>query len=186
MLVVVFAIDGWLEWVGPLPGDRAAADGGWKPWKYPGDIRSLIGFFDTLATPWIAAGTVLVLLAVVAENLGGRWARLIPAAAAVVILNATLKHIFGPTPLWDAHHDFGLNFPSGHVAYATALFGTVAWIAGHHGQRAIAATSIILIVLMGIDRIVSRSHLPSDVVAGYFVGGAWLCLVLALLDPRRE
>jgi undecaprenyl-diphosphatase len=185
LLALVFAIDAWLRWVGPLPGDRAAADGTWKPWRYPGDIRSLVGFFDTLATPWIAAGTVLALALIAAENLGRRAAVTIVAASGVVVLNALLKHLFGPTPLWDAHHDVGLNFPSGHVAYATAVFGAVAWLAAGRRQRAIVATAISLILLMGVDRVVSRAHLPSDVIAGYLVGGAWLCLVLACVPAIR-
>jgi membrane-associated phospholipid phosphatase len=184
--VLVFVVDAWLHWVGPLPGDRAAADGDWKVWKWPGDVRSLIGFFDTLATPWIAAGTVLALAAIAAENLGRRAAAVIVAAAGVVVLNALLKHLLGQTPLWEEYRDVGLNFPSGHVAYATAVFGAVAWLAVRERQRAIAATAVALIVLMGVDRVVSRAHLPSDVIAGYLVGGAWLCLVMALLGDAQE
>jgi undecaprenyl-diphosphatase len=105
------------------------------------------------------------------------------AASTVVILNALLKHLFGPTPLWVEYHEFGRNFPSGHVAYATSLFGMVAYVAHQHRQRAIVVTAVTLIVLMGADRVLSRAHLPSDVIAGYLVGGAWLCLVLALLGP---
>jgi membrane-associated phospholipid phosphatase len=184
MLAAVFALYGWLKLVGPLPGDRAAGEwhDDWKPWRLPGDLFALISFFGALATPWVAAGTVLALAAVVGENLGRRWALLVVAASTVVVLNASLKHLFGPTPLWDELRDSGLNFPSGHVAYATALFGAVAWIAAQHRQRAVAATCIALIVLMGIDRVVSRAHLPSDVIAGYLVGGAWLCLVLAMVQ----
>jgi undecaprenyl-diphosphatase len=186
MLALVFAIFAWLRWVGPLPGDRAAADGDWRPWRWPGDVQSLISFFDSLGTPWIAAGTVLAAAAVTAENVGRRAAALIVAAACVVVLNALLKHLFGPTPLWDERHDYGLNFPSGHVAYATAVFGAVAWLAWGRRQRAIAVTAVALIVLMGVDRVLSRAHLPSDVLAGYLVGGAWLFLVLALVDPQRR
>ena len=43
-----------------------------------------------------------------------------------------------------------------------------------------------LIVAMGPARVLSGSHLPSDVLGAYALGGAWLLLVLALLDrPRR-
>jgi membrane-associated phospholipid phosphatase len=186
MLALVFAGYAWLRWVGPLPGDRAVADGHWRVWKWPGDVQSLISFFDSLGTPWIAVGTVLAAAAVVGENLGRRWAVVVVAAATVVILNAVLKHVFGPTPLWVEADKGGLNYPSGHVAYATSVFGAVAWIAHRHRQRAIMVTAVALIVLMGVDRVVSHSHLPSDVIAGYLVGGAWLCLVLAVVAPARR
>jgi undecaprenyl-diphosphatase len=188
MLGLVVALYGWLQLVGPLPGDRAVTHwwSTWKPWTQPGDVRNLLSFFDSLATPWVAAATVVAFMAVVAENLGRRWALLVPAAAAVVVLNATLKQVFGPTPLWQGMRHLGLNFPSGHVAYVTAVFGVAAWTAWRCGQRAIAASCVALIVLMGIDRVIARAHLPSDVLAGYLVGGAWLCLVLAVLRPSGD
>jgi undecaprenyl-diphosphatase len=185
MLALVFVVYAWLKWIGPLPGDRAAADGHWRVWRWPGDVKSLVSFFDALGTPWIAAATILVVAAIVRENVGRRWALTVVAAGGVVVLNAILKHIFGPTPLWEEHRGHGLNFPSGHVAYATAVFGVVASIAARQRQRAIQVTCIALIVLMGIDRVVSRAHLPSDVIAGYLVGGTWLCLILALVAPSR-
>jgi membrane-associated phospholipid phosphatase len=186
LLAFAVALREWLVTVGPLPGDRVAAswfsDGGPRRWL-TGDLGGLVRFFDVLATPYVAAATVLILAAVAWEVAGPRWAALVVAAAGVVVLNAALKHVFGPTPLWTEHHFKGINLPSGHVAYVTALFGLVAWLALDRGRRAAAAACLLLVALIGPARIVAGTHLPSDVLAGYAVGLAWLALVLAVGAP---
>jgi undecaprenyl-diphosphatase len=183
LLAFVFALHAWIELVGPLPGDRAVAD--WFDQGRPTasltpDVRNVISVFDDLATPYVAAATVLALTAIAWEAVGPRWALLVVASAAVVVLNATLKHLFGPSPVWVEHGFSGVGLPSGHVAYTTALLGFVAWLSLARGRRAPAAIALCVVALMGPARIVAGTHLPSDVVAGYAVGLAWLAGVLAL------
>jgi len=184
-LAAVFALDGWLHLVGPLPGERAIGRWWthWDPFGSGGDVASALTFFDALATPWVAAGTVVAVAAIVWENDGRRWATVVVASAGVVVLNALLKHLLGATPLWVELDHGGLNFPSGHMAYATALFGSLALVAWRHGQRALTATPAALIALMAVDRVLAEAHLPSDVIAGFLVGAAWLLAVLALIAP---
>jgi undecaprenyl-diphosphatase len=186
LLAVVLLLDLWLHAVGPLPGERAVTRWWehWRPWKdLNSDQWTAIDLFDDLATPYVAAATVAIAAAVVWENLGRRWALLVVAASGVVVLTASLKHILGATPLWASLDRGGLNYPSGHVAYATSLAGFLALLAWWRGQRAATAALVLVVVLMGPQRVIARTHLPSDVIAGYATGLAWLCLVVAVGVP---
>jgi undecaprenyl-diphosphatase len=186
LLAVVLLLDLWLHVVGPLPGERAITRWweDWRPWRdLNGDQWAAVDLFDDLATPYVAVVTVAIAGAVVWENLGRRWALLVVAASGVVVLTASLKHILGPTPLWASLDRGGLNYPSGHVAYATSLAGFLALLTWSRGQRAATAALLLVVVLMGPQRVIARTHLPSDVIAGYLAGLAWLSAVVAVGVP---
>ncbi|MGH2880448.1 MAG: phosphatase PAP2 family protein [Solirubrobacteraceae bacterium] len=72
------------------------------------------------------------------------------------------------------------NFPSGHVVYATTLFGTLAWFALARGRRGLFVAMLALVIGMGPFRIIDGAHWPSDVLAGYALGLAWAIVVLVL------
>lgn len=68
--------------------------------------------------------------------------------------------------------------PSGHAAHAFAL---AAAVSDEVGSRTVAVAAYGVAALVGWQRVVSRSHWPSDVVAGALVGvvvarttGRWL------------
>ncbi len=184
-LLGVLALNAWLHLIGPLPGERAVTRlwEHWRPYRVSGDFNSALELFDALATPWVAVGTVAAAAWVVWENDGRRWALLVAAASGVVVLTAVLKHLLGPTPLWEEVKGFGRNYPSGHVAYATALFGALALVTWRHRQQAMTVVLLALIPLMAITRVLAASHLPSDTIGGFLCGVAWLAAVVALLAP---
>jgi membrane-associated phospholipid phosphatase len=186
LIALVLVLDAWLHLVGPLPGERAV--GHWWPgWKYrtdlPGDLPSIVSLFSDLAGPYVAIVTVAVIASAVAQNLGARWGVLVVAASAVAVWSSLLKHVLGPTPLWHELGRPGESYPSGHVAYATALGGFLLVLALWRGQRALAVAAGAVIVIMGPQRVIAETHLPSDVIGGYAVGAAWLCVVLAVGVP---
>ncbi|HEX8102359.1 MAG TPA: phosphatase PAP2 family protein, partial [Solirubrobacteraceae bacterium] len=114
-----------------------------------------------------------------ARRLGPRYAVLLAAAAAVVVLTSALKAVLGPTPLWVEW--FGakdVNFPSGHAAYAASAFGFVVVVARAAGWLEVAAAAGMVIGGMGPAALLARSHLPSDILAGYALGTAWLLVLL--------
>jgi undecaprenyl-diphosphatase len=186
LLAAVLLLDLWLHVVGPLPGERAIGRWWvhWRPWRdLNGDQWAAIDVFDDLATPYVAVVTVAIAAGVAWENLGARWAVLVVASSGVVVLTATLKQVLGASPLWVDLGRHGLNYPSGHVAYVTSLGGCLALIGMWRGQRTLVAGAALVIVAMGPQRVVARTHLPSDVLAGYAAGVAWLSLVLAIGLP---
>lgn len=184
---LVFGLRVYLEWVGPLPGD------GWvrmhhdSVWLQPTAVLDLSTFFSVVGTPAVAAMTVAVALIYAARAEGWRGVLLVVIATAGVVANGALKELSGPTPLMQALGGAGgLNYPSGHTVYATATFGALALLARRAGRLDVALPLLALIALMGPFRVIATAHFVSDVIAGYLVGFAWLCLAATVaLRPAR-
>ena len=74
------------------------------------------------------------------------------------------------------------SFPSGHALFAMCFYGALAIIATDSNlsiqKRAFVWFIAILLVLgIGLSRIYLGVHYPSDVLAGYLAGAAWIaCL----------
>jgi membrane-associated phospholipid phosphatase len=88
------------------------------------------------------------------------------------------------------------SFPSGHAMGAMIAYGSVAYLVSRlePTPRMRTATWLIagaLILLIGISRVYLGVHYPSDVIAGFLAGLAWLALVassvtaLGYFSPRR-
>ncbi len=83
----------------------------------------------------------------------------------------------------------GYSFPSGHSLGAMAVYGGVASCMGcsfPHMRGVGWCLSWVLIVLVGISRVYLGVHYPSDVVAGWALGGLWLAGVAFALDASRS
>lgn len=75
--------------------------------------------------------------------------------------------------------EFGGSFPSGHAAIAIFLYGFICYLFIKFYPRGARRSLIIglfsaLIVLIGFSRIYLNVHYPSDVLAGYLLGGTIL------------
>ena len=75
--------------------------------------------------------------------------------------------------------EHGFSFPSGHAMGSVILYGGLAFVLYHlyKGKWPFVVGVIIasvLIILIGISRIYLGVHYPSDVIAGYAGGVAWL------------
>lgn len=75
----------------------------------------------------------------------------------------------------------GYSFPSGHAMISFAFYGLLGYLLWQYGRRrhnlAIKFGALLawfLAIAVGISRIYLGVHFPSDVVAGYAAGGAWL------------
>ena len=184
LLALSLAIGGWEHLVGPLPGETAI-----EPWfrgePNPPGADNTAAFFDALGSPPVVAASVAFGGWVLARRLGPRHAVLLLVAACVVLVSTAVKAIVGPTPLWTEWNmpDGDANLPSGHAAYAAAAFGYVIHVARRAGSLEVAAAAGALIGGMGPAAVIGRSHLPSDVLAGYALGFGWLLLVLAVGEP---
>lgn len=173
----------WLivEYVGPFPGDEralaAAANG-----PPLGRNLELVTFFGDLGSEAVATMTVLVACAALWSALGARAAAWVLTAALAVPANDALKATLG-TPL--AFDQSGPSFPSGHVVYATAFFGSLGWLAWRHRQREAVAVCAITILAMGPARVLSGAHVVSDCLAGYLFGAGWLLALAAAFGRSR-
>ncbi len=123
--------------------------------------------------PWLALG----------------WAL---AVAGNGLLNTTLKHVFErarpehPTT-WLT--ETGFSFPSGHSSGAVVTFGMLAYLATRllpprwHLPALVAA--VLLAFTVGASRIFLRVHFPSDVLAGFSSGLAWLTVCIVSIELLR-
>jgi membrane-associated phospholipid phosphatase len=182
LLSLVAVIRAWLQWVGSLPGDRYAAAHFTTAWTEADVVRRVTSFFSVLGTPFIAAALVCLGLLVLWVRTDMRTAYGLAVACIVIPLNALLKLVSGPTPLWSETHTYhvGRNFPSGHVAFVASVVGYLGWVAVRRDQPAAAVVALAVIVGMGPARVLAGAHLVSDVIAGYLVGGAVLVLAVAV------
>lgn len=103
-----------------------------------------------------------------------------------IALSTALKQWIGrPRPQLVAHldHASSLSFPSGHALNSTLFYLTVALIIAQFLRRRsqrwiLYGAAISLLLGTGISRIALGVHYPTDVIAGWVIGAAWLGLWL--------
>jgi membrane-associated phospholipid phosphatase len=83
------------------------------------------------------------------------------------------------------------SFPSGHTVHYTVFYGFLAFVIATtfrlHWVRQIAlAVCISLIVLVGPSRVYLGEHWPTDVLAGYLIGGLFLVPLIAAYLWAKE
>lgn len=147
---------------------------------------------DTATLVALCIVVALVLLALRRHMLMLVW---VLAVAGNGALNVALKALFARArPVHDggallAH---GYSFPSGHSSGAVVAYGMLAFVLlrvlpkAWHLPVVLLATAIAFSV--GSSRIFLHVHYPSDVLAGFASGAAWLavCLVAAAWVRRRR
>ena len=114
-------------------------------------------------------------------------------------LNEALKVAFGrPRPGDVLHLDAvsSLSFPSGHAMVSLITYGSVAYLVARleptpRLRRTTWLVTSIIILAIGISRLYLGVHYPSDVIAGFLAGLAWLAFVASgvtavrFFSPRR-
>jgi membrane-associated phospholipid phosphatase len=91
-------------------------------------------------------------------------------------------------------HDISYSFPSGHAMASTIGFTMLAYLvsrlANLRGWRraSLYVGAGVLIVAIALSRVYLGVHYPSDVMAGFAAGAAWvaICLTAVRLAERRE
>jgi undecaprenyl-diphosphatase len=124
----------------------------------------------------------------------GAGALLAGAASLGVVAGLALNSLVGrvrpPVADW-AGAAGGPSFPSGHTTAATLFALSCAWalsgrVGRPGGRRALWIAAALWAGLVGWSRVWLGVHWPSDVVAGWLVGGAWMCLVVLTATWARR
>lgn len=159
--------------------------------RTPGDLADPIGprWFEEAVRDITALGSTVVLtLAVIVVALY-LWITDAPAKALFLVaavsfgslINRLLKIGYArPRPDIVAHGTFvsSESFPSGHTANSTIIYLMLGMMlarveASYHVKLFIFGVCASIALMVGLSRIYLGVHWPTDVLAGWAVGGAW-------------
>ena len=125
----------------------------------------------------------LVVLLVLRDRLGAL--QLLAASAGAGVLTLMTKNIIERVRPEEAQQLIvvsGFSYPSGHSVSTSALYLTIAIIAGHYVQHSGARAAIFLavavvLIMVGASRVYLGVHYATDVVSGISLGAAWALLL---------
>ncbi len=94
-----------------------------------------------------------------------------------------------PNPLIEPLQNF--SFPSGHATSGFIFYGLLVYLIWKAQipkvyKYVMGSIFILLAILIGFSRIYLRVHYPSDVVAGFCIGFAWLMLSIWLMERLKK
>ena len=150
-------------------------------------LITVVGNRETLITLGVVVTAALLVLRRRGLALG--WALAMLGNGA---LNPTLKQVFERArPIHPTHWltEDGFSFPSGHSSGAVIAMGMLAYLAVRllprrwHVPAWIAAAGLAFSI--GASRVFLRVHFPSDVLAGFASGTAWLTVSIASIELAR-
>lgn len=100
-------------------------------------------------------------------------------AANVALVEIIRMLVHFPRPLNGVLTIQGFSFPSGHVTSNVVLFGLLTYFAWSHWKSSILRTlwsvfSVVIAIVVGLDRIYLNVHWFSDVLGAYALGVFWL------------
>ena len=131
-------------------------------------------------------------IAVVILLLATRLGRGATAAVAIILVGASLtafglERILAEADPLDAEGRRALGvgfFPSGHSATGMALVLTAVLVTRGRLRDVTALLGSVSAALLGIGNLVTESHHPSDVLAGFLIAAAWAGGVVAATRDR--
>lgn len=149
---------------------------------------------DLGGDPLLLVGVAAVLTLLLVR----RWRAALAVALAVILTKVTVwtvkELVERPRPETALESHGSFSFPSGHAASAAALYLTFAVLLSRGHSALVRATTICLGALVtfavGASRVLLGAHHPTDVVAGWLVGGLLGICAAALVvrlagHPRR-
>lgn len=142
------------------------------------EFFSGVTFFGDILTVIIIAALVSIFLLSAPRRMyiAGLVTTLFGAVASVYVLKTFIAQA-RPGGLLPAISETSFSFPSWHAAASVALYGFIAFLLCRlypERKRAVTIVATILILLIGFSRLYLGVHFPSDVIAGYLLGGLWL------------
>ena len=142
-----------------------------------GSIAVLTVFTVVIAGYWLLAGRHRAAALLVAAQIGA------------LVTNDLLKLAFDrprPDAILQSAHVFSSDFPSGHAALSSAVYFSAALLAGSAtgiARRFLLTLAGSVVLVIGFSRLYLGVHYPTDVLAGWCVGGV---SVLALAPAMTE
>ena len=171
------------------PGNPADPIGSPRVEEMARDLTALGGFTLLTGVTLVSFGVALFAgrrrLAVLA---------LIFVVVGMVAMNLIKRGYDRPRPELVKHEmlTYNSSFPSGHSMMAAMVYLTIGILLARTQTKKrvrvfIVATSVLITVLVGVSRVYLGVHWPTDVLAGWTLGGTWAVLfwlVAMKVDPR--
>ena len=120
---------------------------------------------------------------------------LVVSTGGSIVLTTVLKAVFGRArpELFDSGYQASFySFPSGHATVAVGFYGMLTVILAYRlrgrARWVVAASGVLIVLLIGFSRLYLGVHYPTDILAGYLAALLWLvCVggVYALWLPLR-
>ena len=173
----------------PLPADIAIQD-------FFFDLRNSSLNILVKAITHLSDPAAIIILCAVLLLLPSRKSVALPVsfgALAGLLIYKPMKHIVlrsRPDAVFHLVEQGGYSFPSGHSVTSVIVYGLLFYFIRKYCKNKIlrqilSALCFFLMIFIGLSRIYVGVHWPSDVLAGWCVGGAVL-LCMILLIERRE
>ena len=124
---------------------------------------------------------------------------LLATASGALALAELLKILFDrprPPSSLQLVHEIGYGFPSTHAAVVVAVGAAVWYLSGFRplvrwggswrARTRIGLAVIAIALLVGLGRVYTGAHYPSDVLAGWALGGVWASVCLTAAEIFRR
>lgn len=171
-----------------LPWEQAITDTLFA-WVSPQALQMFAALTHLADTRTLTVLCVLGTLALLAQRQHALALTWLLAIAGNGLLNPRLKQFFGRVRPLDAEGAVlaqGLSFPSGHSSGAVVTYGMLAYLALRLLPKAWHLPALLLalaaVLAVGTSRVLLRVHFPSDVLAGFASGSAWLALCVTSVE----
>lgn len=107
------------------------------------------------------------------------------AIGGAALTNSLLKLVIvrSRPDLWDPLvQELTFSFPSGHAAASMAVAAACVFLAWRTPRRVlVVAVSALYVVLVGLSRMYLGVHYPTDILAGWLLGGVWVAIIFAVV-----
>lgn len=155
------------------------------------DVFNRITFFGNEFTVAVIAGIVMLFL------LYFKVYRVYALGLAITLIGAGVTgHVMKviverarPSGLIPSVIETSFSFPSGHATVSMVLYGFIAYflcILFPAKKLLVLTVAIMIIGSIGFSRLYLGVHFPSDVLAGYVLGGLWILIGMALIEKLNR
>ncbi len=171
--------------------------------------RAIIAAVPRIRAPWLTVAAVdvtalgsitlvtfftafvLVLLLLVRDRLGALQlaAASIGAAILTVVIKNSIERV-RPDEVPRLIAVSGFSYPSGHSVSSSAVYLTIAIVAGRYvshkwARAAIFATVLLILPMVAASRVYLGVHYATDAISGLSLGAAWALLLGGLFAQAR-
>jgi len=159
--------------------------------SWPSWLHMPMLIITNVGQPFVMGIVACAMIAYAVQQAHMRLAYSMGFALLAMGANTLLKHFVHrtrPDTLYVSNMYFQTSsFPSGHAFGAAVTCGLLAFLAVKYlpapWSILVSAALIIFALLVGISRVYVGAHYPTDVIAGWLLGGVVVTLIVVFVKP---